>query len=196
MFHLLTVFPTNAAEQEKYYLSNVLKKPQRVGVRQFIQRIEQLNVYIEQLPCWYYSSSYNPGMTPANVPFTKAELASQVLQICPHAWQDQYNLHEKGITAVDMCSLLISLEAIERICTQEKANTLSGKKASVKSKTGTKRPSTGSMNRVPKKVCFEKIATCARNMGPCTLRMPPRTVANTRKTERRKPISALLKKQA
>jgi hypothetical protein len=27
MFHLLTVFPNNAAEQEKYYLSNVLKKP-------------------------------------------------------------------------------------------------------------------------------------------------------------------------
>ncbi len=30
MFHLLTVFPNNAAEQEKYYLSNMLKKPQRV----------------------------------------------------------------------------------------------------------------------------------------------------------------------
>jgi hypothetical protein len=37
MFHLLTVFPNNAAEQEKYYLSNVLKKPQRVGIRQFVQ---------------------------------------------------------------------------------------------------------------------------------------------------------------
>ncbi len=32
MFHLLTVFPNNAAEQEKYYLSNMLKKPQRVGL--------------------------------------------------------------------------------------------------------------------------------------------------------------------
>jgi hypothetical protein len=27
MFHLLTVFPNNAVEQEKDYLSNVLKKP-------------------------------------------------------------------------------------------------------------------------------------------------------------------------
>ncbi len=27
MLHLLTVFPINAAEQEKYYISNVLKKP-------------------------------------------------------------------------------------------------------------------------------------------------------------------------
>jgi hypothetical protein len=40
MFHLLTVFPNNAAEQEKYYLSNVLKKPQQVGIRQFVQCIE------------------------------------------------------------------------------------------------------------------------------------------------------------
>ncbi len=61
MFHLLTMFPNNAAEQEKYYLSNVLKKSQRVGMHQFVQHIEQLNT---QLPCWYYSPSYNPGMTP------------------------------------------------------------------------------------------------------------------------------------
>ncbi len=31
MFHLLTVFPNNAAEQKKYYLSNMLKKPQRAA---------------------------------------------------------------------------------------------------------------------------------------------------------------------
>jgi hypothetical protein len=46
MFHLLTVFPINAAEQEKYYILNVLKKPQRVNVRQFVQRVEQLNAYV------------------------------------------------------------------------------------------------------------------------------------------------------
>jgi hypothetical protein len=51
MFHLLTVFPNNAAEQEKYYLSNVLKKPQRVGIGQFLQCVEQLNAYVVQLPC-------------------------------------------------------------------------------------------------------------------------------------------------
>jgi hypothetical protein len=37
MFHLLTAFPINAAEQEKYYMSNVLKKPQRVNIRQFVR---------------------------------------------------------------------------------------------------------------------------------------------------------------
>jgi hypothetical protein len=33
MFHLLTMFPIKAAEQEKYYISNVLGKPQRINVR-------------------------------------------------------------------------------------------------------------------------------------------------------------------
>jgi hypothetical protein len=143
MFYLLTVFPNNAAEQEKCYLSNVLKKPQRVGVCQFIQRVELLNAYIVQLPCWYYSPSYNAGMTPANVLFSKADLASQVLRMCPHQWQDQYNLQEKGMTPIDMRSLQTSLEAIERVCTPGKAHAPSGKKASHKNKAGAKQPSTG-----------------------------------------------------
>ncbi len=92
MLHLLTVFTNNAAEQEKKYLSNMLKEPQRVPVRQFVQCIEQLNAYVAQLPCWYYSPSYNAGITLANVPFTGADLASHVLRMCPHQWQDQYNL--------------------------------------------------------------------------------------------------------
>ncbi len=43
MFHLLTVFPINAAEQEKYYITNVLKKPQHVNIHQFVRQVEQLN---------------------------------------------------------------------------------------------------------------------------------------------------------
>jgi hypothetical protein len=130
MFHLLTVFTNNAAEQEKYYLSNMLKKPQRVGIRQFVQRIEQLNAYIAQLPCWYCSWSYNASMTPANAPFSEADLASHVLWMCPHKWQDQYNLQEKGMTPMDMHSPQASLKAIECVCTPEKAHAPSGKKAS------------------------------------------------------------------
>ncbi len=135
MFHLLTVFSNSAAEQEKYYLSNVLKKPHRVGVCQFVQHVEQLYVFVAQLPCWYYMLIYTPGMTPANVPFTKADLASHVLQMYPLQWQDQYNMQEKGMTPVDMHSLQASLQAIERVCTPEKARAQFGKKASLKSKT-------------------------------------------------------------
>jgi hypothetical protein len=39
MFHLLTAFPINAAVQEKYYISNVLKKPQHINARQFVWRV-------------------------------------------------------------------------------------------------------------------------------------------------------------
>jgi hypothetical protein len=46
MFHLLTAFPINAAEQEKYYISNVLEKPQRINVHQFLRHVEQLSAYI------------------------------------------------------------------------------------------------------------------------------------------------------
>jgi hypothetical protein len=37
MFHLLTTFPINATEQEKYYITNVLKKPQCINVPQFVR---------------------------------------------------------------------------------------------------------------------------------------------------------------
>jgi hypothetical protein len=40
MFHLLTAFPINAAGQEKYYISNVLRKPLHINVCQFVQRVE------------------------------------------------------------------------------------------------------------------------------------------------------------
>jgi hypothetical protein len=46
MIHLLTMLPNNSAEQEKYYLTNMLKKPQRVSICHFVQRVEQLNTYI------------------------------------------------------------------------------------------------------------------------------------------------------
>jgi hypothetical protein len=83
MFHLLTAFPINAAEQEKYYISNVLKKLQHVNVRQFVCRVEQLDAYIAQMPCFYYSPNGNASTKPENVPFTEAELGSHVLRMCP-----------------------------------------------------------------------------------------------------------------
>jgi hypothetical protein len=165
MFHLLTVFQNNAAEQEKYYLSNVLKKPQRVGIHQFIQRVEQLNVYAMQLPCWCYSPSYNASMMSANVPFSKADLASHILRMCPHQWQDQYNLQEKGMTPMDLRSLQAPLKAIKRGCAPEKTYAPSGKKASYKNKAGAKRPSNGATKQAHKKVCFEKSCKLCKKHG-------------------------------
>jgi hypothetical protein len=85
MIHLLTAFPINAAEQEKYYITNVIKKPQRINVCQFVRQVEQLNAYITQMPCFYYSPNANASTKPENVPFPEAELGAHVLRMCPLA---------------------------------------------------------------------------------------------------------------
>ena len=48
--NLQTVFRTDAAEQEGFYISNGLKKPNRVPIRDFVQRIQRLNGYLELVP--------------------------------------------------------------------------------------------------------------------------------------------------
>jgi hypothetical protein len=112
---------TRAAEQEKYYITNVLKKPQRINVRQFVCQVEQLNACIAQIPCFYYSPNVNASTKPENVLFTEAELGSHVLRMCLIQWQDQYNMNKKGMTLMDMLLLLTSLEGIECVCTHKKA---------------------------------------------------------------------------
>jgi hypothetical protein len=101
----------------------------------------------------------------ANVPFFKADLASHVLRMCPHQWQDQYNLQEKGMTPMDMRSLQASLKAIEHICTPKKAHAPSREKASHKNKAGAKRPSTGAMKQAHKKVHFERSCKLCKKHG-------------------------------
>jgi hypothetical protein len=176
MFHLLTALPINAAEQEKYCITNVLKKPQRINVSQFVQRVEQLNACIAQMPCFYYNPHTNASTKPKNVPFTEAELGAHVLRMCPLMWQDQYNLNEKGMTPMDMRLLLASLEAIERICTYKKGksdNFEKSDKSSNKGEKGKKRPGTDSTVQVPKKVRFEKFEKhcelCKKHGGAHTM---------------------------
>jgi hypothetical protein len=169
MFHLLTAFPINAAEQEKYYISNVLKKPQCVNVCQFVCRVEQLNAYIAQMPCFYFSPNANASTKPENVPFTEAELGAHVLPMCPLQWQDQCNMNKKGMTPMVMHLLLTSLEVIKRVCTYEKGKLQSSKKSSHKSEKGKKRLGTKATVRVPKKVHLEKHCNlCKKHWGAYT----------------------------
>jgi hypothetical protein len=196
MFHLLTVFPNNAAEQERYYITNVLKKPQRVSIRQFVQHVEQLNSYILQLPCWYYSPSVKANTIPMNVPFAEADLASHVLRMCPYAWQDKYNLHEKGGSPVDMRLLLQSLEAIKCVCGQErskKSNPSRDEKPSHSKKKGMKQPGTESP-RVPKKLRTEKHCDLCKKHGGAYTMHNSGDCRCFEKTERKNPISVPLRK--
>jgi hypothetical protein len=170
MFHLLTEFTINAAEQENYYILNLLKKPQRVNVRQFVHCVEQLNAYIAQMPCFYYSPNANASTKPKNVLFMEAELGAHVLCMWPLQWQDQYNMNKKGMRPMDMRLLLTLLEAIKHTCTYKKGKSESSKKSSHKSKKGKKRPGTNSTVRVPMKVCFEKHCNlCKKHGGAYTM---------------------------
>jgi hypothetical protein len=165
MFHLLTVFPVNAAEQEKYYITNALKKLERVNVRQFIHPVEQLNAYIAQMPCFYYSPNTNASTKPKNLPFTEAELGSHVLRMCPIQWQDQYNMNKKGMTLKEMRLLLTLLEAIKRVCTYKKGKLEPSEKSSNKGEKRKKHPGTKSMVRDSKKVHFEKHCNLCKEHG-------------------------------
>ncbi len=104
-------------------------------------------------------------MTPANVPFSEADLASHVLRMYPHQWQDQYNLQEKDMTPMDMHSLQASLEAIKHVCTHEKTHAPSSKKASHKNKAGAKQPSNGATKQAHKKVHFKKSCKLCKKYG-------------------------------
>jgi hypothetical protein len=58
------MFPNNVAEQEWYYIMKMLKKPQCVSIHRFVQRLEQLNYHISQLPCWYTAQALRQARFP------------------------------------------------------------------------------------------------------------------------------------
>jgi hypothetical protein len=59
-----------------------LKKPNRVLIKQFMQRIQQLSGYLEIFPCLYYSN-HMTKLTKAVKPFNDTDLASHILRMVP-----------------------------------------------------------------------------------------------------------------
>jgi hypothetical protein len=88
--------------------------------------------------------------------------------MCPIQWQDQYNMNEKGMTSMDMRSLLTLLEVIKCVCTYEKGKSDSyekSNKSSNKGKKGKNCPGADSTARVPKRVHFEKRCDLCKKHG-------------------------------
>ena len=126
------MFPGDAAEQQRFYISNVLKKPQRVPVRYFFQRVEQLNSYLSHLPCTYES----PRATAATKPvqsFDEAELANLLLRMCPESWQDQYDLTQDSLPQ-SVRKLLGVLENVEKVVANSNAKEKAAKEKAAKEK--------------------------------------------------------------
>ena len=55
-FNIQMVFQSDVAETQQFYISNGLKKPNRVLIQQFVQQIQQLNGYFDLLLCLFYSN--------------------------------------------------------------------------------------------------------------------------------------------
>jgi hypothetical protein len=147
------------------------------------------------MPCFYYSPNANANTKPENYPFPEDELGAHVLRMCPLAWQDQYNVNQKGMMPLDMRTLLTSLEAIECVCTHEKGKP---DKKSEKSSFNGKKGKNGQvlilLSAFPRKSDLRRIATCVRNMG---VHIPPTRLVNVvsmRKTEVKNLVSAPLRK--
>ena len=105
-FHLLSVFWSDTTETHPFYISNVLKKPNRVPIRQFLQRVQQLYGYLDLLPCLFYSeraTKLTKVVEPFN--FNDADLASHILRMVPKHWQDQYKLTGRTVPQ-SVCKLL------------------------------------------------------------------------------------------
>ena len=95
-----------------------MKKPNRVPIRQFVQRIQQLNGYLDLLPCLFYSER-TTKLTKVVQSFDDADLASHILRMVPRNWQDQYEL-TGGTAPQSVRKLLEALERIEKAFPTEK----------------------------------------------------------------------------
>eukprot|EP00804_Cyclotella_cryptica_P028868 CCRYP_008447-RA/>CCRYP_008447-RA protein AED:0.41 eAED:0.75 QI:0/0/0/1/1/1/2/0/300 len=134
-----------------------------VSIRQFFVRVEQLNSYLETLPCLYYSPKANQA-TKKVLPLDDADLATHLLRMCPAKWQTQYDLTE-NTTPVSTRALLLVLENIENNAELDNkpASTTKAKGAD----TERKMESMDSASpRSPRRWAGPKSTVCyARNMG-------------------------------
>jgi len=164
--HLLTVFSIDAADRQKFYISNHLKKPQRVTVRAFFTRVEQLNSYIKLLPGLYNSPKVGPATKPVE-PFDEAELACHLLRMCPESWQDHYNLAQETVPQ-ETRKLLLVLENIEKLGANDQkksAANSTGTNAKTADTNGKRKGMNSSVDRIPKKKRTEKHCVLCQKHG-------------------------------
>ena len=124
--HKLTVFSADAAEKQRFYIQQAVRKPQRATVRQHILQMGVLNDYVRHLPTLKDSSKAVPTMKKGNIPFGKADLAAIVLLSVPMSWQNQYNLNHSTVPE-STCTLLPDLEATKQVMVEKKGANLKAK---------------------------------------------------------------------
>ena len=83
-----------------------------------MQRTQQLNGYLNLLPCLFYSE-HATKLTKVVQAFDDVDLASHILRMVPRNWQDQYKL-TVGSVPQSVCKLLEALECIKKAYPTEK----------------------------------------------------------------------------
>jgi hypothetical protein len=169
--HKLTIFAVDAAEMQRYYMQQSVKKPQeRVPVHQYMARMGLLNDYLAYLPMVKDSPKAVKDSKKGNVPFDEADLASIILKSLPPTWLNQYNLNHTKLPKSPR-QLLPDLEAIERVMNEKhnekvKAKAKDTAAAANAKKDLKKRASTGSDEpRVPKKSRTAKFCQHCKTNG-------------------------------
>ncbi len=110
--HKLTVFSADAAGRQRFYIQQVVRKPQRATVQQHILYMGVLNDYVKHLPTLKDSSKAILTTKKGNIPFGEADLAAIVLSSVLMSWQNQYNLNHSMVPESTR-TLLPDLEAIK-----------------------------------------------------------------------------------
>jgi hypothetical protein len=163
--------PADAAEKQRFYVQQVVRKPQQVTIWQYMSRMGMLNDYIAHLPSIYYSPKAVASTVKGNVIFGDGELASIILASTPQTWQNQYNLTHSTVPESPR-ALLPDLENIKRVMNERYAEKQKAKGKSREAKpdgggnpSPKKRSSGGSSDRVPKKVRSEKFCQHCKTHG-------------------------------
>jgi hypothetical protein len=183
--HKLTIFLSDAAEKQHYYMQQMIKKPQGVTVRQFVSRMGVLNDYLDYLPTASYSAMAIAGTKKMNVPFDEADLAGIVLNLVPSSWVNQYNMTHSMLPK-NPRALLNNLEAIKQVMDEKhsaslkaKAKEVSVASAAAKGSSKKRSESPGEL-RVPNRLGPASFASTARRRaGPIQLTIPRNAVGTT-----------------
>ena len=166
--YLQSRFNFNAAENQKMYVQVGLRKSGRVTVRQFMDRIKQLNDIIDWLPMKYYSPRATE-LTEVTEKFSDAELVMCVMRALPEPWQNDLLKTVQGDAPESTREMLQLLELIEKsppsmapAKDNSKAKPAGGENSSSK-----KRHGGDQLGRVPKKPKkgSKHCALCAKHGG-------------------------------
>jgi hypothetical protein len=123
MFHKLTGFHCDAAERQKAYMMDSLRKLFSMTVQNHVRCCETLNGYITLLPMLRDSASAVDSTKKGNISFNDAMAAGIILATCPTEWRNQYEMNHKTFPE-SARAMLYDLENIEKVyveCANDKA---------------------------------------------------------------------------